>query len=219
MLLLINGGPVVWLLLSMSLLCLTIALAKFWQLHSIRPRPAASLSQALTHLEQGRSAQAMLLLNGQHAPRARLLKATLRLIENRMLDAQQIKEESWRLAKLEVNKLTAHLRTLEVVATLAPLLGLFGTVLGMIEAFQAMEAAGSKVDPAVLSGGIWQALLTTAAGLAVAIPVSMLHSYLERRTEREAAGIEDDLQRLFTWQAAGASGQENGAKAQACVQS
>ncbi|MDO6806083.1 MotA/TolQ/ExbB proton channel family protein, partial [Wenyingzhuangia sp. 1_MG-2023] len=87
-----------------------------------------------------------------------------------------LREETLRLARIEVGKLTQGLRPLEVIANIAPLLGLFGTVLGMIEAFQAMEAAGSKVDPAVLSGGIWQALLTTAGGLAVAIPVSMIHS-------------------------------------------
>jgi biopolymer transport protein ExbB len=56
------------------------------------------------------------------------------------------------------------------------LLGLFGTVLGMVEAFRQLELAGSQVDPAVLSGGIWQALLTTAVGLAVAIPAVLAHN-------------------------------------------
>ena len=77
-------------------------------------------------------------------------------------------------------------------------MGLFGTVIGMIEAFKAMESAGAQVNPAVLSGGIWQALLTTAVGLAVAIPVSMLNSYFERKAEVEAQAIQNDLQRVFT---------------------
>ena len=68
----------------------------------------------------------------------------------------------------------------------------------MIEAFQAMEAAGSQVNPALLSGGIWQALLTTAVGLAVAIPVSMLHSLLERRVENRAALLLDELEQMLT---------------------
>jgi biopolymer transport protein ExbB len=78
------------------------------------------------------------------------------------------------------------------------LLGLFGTVLGMIEAFRAMEAAGARVDPSILSGGIWQALLTTAVGLGVAIPVSIAHSWLERRVEVEASSMQDKLDRLMT---------------------
>ena len=88
-----------------------------------------------------------------------------------------------------------------MIASLAPLLGLLGTVLGMIEAFQAMEAAGTRVNPAVLSGGIWQALLTTAVGLSIAIPVSMTNSWLERKVEVEAAAMLDGLDRIFTLEA------------------
>lgn len=71
----------------------------------------------------------------------------------------------------------------------------------MIDAFRAMEAAGAQVNPAVLSGGIWKALLTTAAGLAVAIPVSLIHSWFERRVELQATAIQDDLERLLTLEA------------------
>lgn len=80
----------------------------------------------------------------------------------------------------------------------SPLLGLLGTVLGMIEAFRQLASSGSQVDPSVLSGGIWQALLTTAAGLSVAIPVVLLHSWLERRVERCAHRMEDAVTRIFT---------------------
>ena len=66
------------------------------------------------------------------------------------------------------------------------------------DAFQALEAAGRQVNPALLSGGIWKALLTTAAGLAVAIPVSMANSWFERRVEVEYAAMLDVLERIFT---------------------
>jgi biopolymer transport protein ExbB len=68
----------------------------------------------------------------------------------------------------------------------------------MIEAFRAMEAAGEHVNPAILSGGIWQALLTTAAGLIVAIPISVLHSWLERCTERQIQSIQNTIEYAFT---------------------
>ncbi|MEL6466450.1 MAG: MotA/TolQ/ExbB proton channel family protein [Pseudomonadota bacterium] len=87
-------------------------------------------------------------------------------------------------------KLERGLRPVENIAQLAPLLGLFGTVLGMIQAFQALQDAGSQVDPSILAGGIWVALLTTAAGLAVAMPTSVFHSWLEARMQEER-GIAD----------------------------
>ena len=99
-------------------------------------------------------------------------------------------------ARLEVLRL--HLRVLDVIAALSPLLGLFGTVLGMIEAFREMAAAGNQVDPAVLSGGIWEALLTTAVGLAVAIPVVVALNWLERRVDRLAQRMDSVVTRLFT---------------------
>jgi biopolymer transport protein ExbB len=108
-----------------------------------------------------------------------------------------LRQEALRKARELLAQWTAHLRILEVVSALAPLLGLFGTVLGMIEAFQAMEAAGSQVNPSLLSGGIWQALLTTAVGLGVAIPVSMANSWFERRVEVQAGALQDSIDRVF----------------------
>ena len=89
-------------------------------------------------------------------------------------------------------------RILEVIASLAPLLGLFGTVLGMIEAFRQLEAAGNQVNPAILSGGIWQALLTTAVGLAVAMPVVAVLNWLERRVDALAHEMDSVVTRVFT---------------------
>jgi biopolymer transport protein ExbB len=88
-------------------------------------------------------------------------------------------------AGLALARLERGFRLLDTIAQLAPLLGLFGTVLGMIEAFQSLQEAGSSVDPSLLAGGIWVALLTTAVGLAVAMPTSMILTWLESRTARE----------------------------------
>ena len=88
-------------------------------------------------------------------------------------------------AGLALSGLERGFRLLDTIAQLAPLLGLFGTVLGMIQAFQSLQQAGSSVDPSLLAGGIWVALLTTAVGLAVAMPTSMILAWLESRTARE----------------------------------
>ncbi len=90
------------------------------------------------------------------------------------------------------------------MAQLAPLLGLFGTVLGMIDAFQAMQAAGGTVEASGLAGGIWKALLTTAAGLAVAMPVITVLQAFERVIDAQRVAMESALTALFT-QPAGAA--------------
>ncbi len=193
-----NGGIVVWLLLGLSVVALSVSLLKAWQLYRTQAKPVDAIEQAFGFLQQGKCSQALLLVNGQRNYRALLVSSAVQLIDKSGMAIDDIKDEVYRQAQLAIAQLNSYLRVLEVIATLAPLMGLFGTVIGMIEAFKAMEAAGAQVNPAVLSGGIWQALLTTAVGLAVAIPVSMLNSYFERKAEVEAQAIQNDLQRVFT---------------------
>ncbi len=91
----------------------------------------------------------------------------------------------------EVQYLGRHLTTLATLANIAPLLGLLGTVLGMIKAFAAVERLGGKVNATVLAGGIWEAMLTTALGLSVAIPLIILHNHLENRLNAIQAKLEE----------------------------
>ncbi|WP_053981894.1 MotA/TolQ/ExbB proton channel family protein [Marinagarivorans algicola] len=213
--LLINGGIVVWLLLGLWIVALSVGLLKGWQFYSARAKPADAIEQAFGFLQQGKYSQALLLVNGQRNYRAVLVSSAVQIIDKSGLAIDDIKDEVYRQAQLAIAQLNSHLRVLEVIATLAPLMGLLGTVIGMIEAFKAMEAAGAQVNPAVLSGGIWQALLTTAVGLAVAIPVSMLNSYFERKAEVETQAIQNDLQRVFTLYASANTASTS--KAQAAV--
>ena len=94
------------------------------------------------------------------------------------------------LARQQAAKLRAGFRFIDLAATAAPLLGLLGTVLGMIEAFRQLEAAGSRVEPAQLAGGIWEALLTTAAGMVVALVALVCLSVLESLAEHQSARAE-----------------------------
>ena len=196
------GGPVVAILLVCSILATAISLVKAWQLWQMRARPHANAERALLHLRQNERNQAALMLNNSQNPRAQLVKQTIGLLDKTSLTLDEVRNESTRIARASVAKITSLLRPLEVIANTAPLLGLLGTVLGMIEAFRAMETAGAQVNPAILSGGIWQALLTTAVGLSVAIPTSVVHSWFERRAEREALAMQDVLEQVFTLEAA-----------------
>ncbi len=204
MLALINdiGGPVVAILILFSVTATAITLAKLCQYWSLRPPADTNPDQLLALWVSGEHQQFQSLIKSVHNGRTKLLANLVALTQNDTLNTDQLRTEAMRRARLLLAQYEAYLKPLDVIATLAPLLGLFGTVLGMIEAFRAMEAAGSQVDPAILSGGIWQALLTTAAGLAVAIPVSIIHSWLERNTETMAATLQNDIDTLLNLSAA-----------------
>jgi biopolymer transport protein ExbB len=102
----------------------------------------------------------------------------------------------WR-GNAELARLGRHLRVLDLVAMTGPLLGLLGTVLGMIVAFQTLALAEGAANAGMLAGGIWQALLTTAAGLLVAIPAAVASSLFGARIEAVAQDIESAVGRLF----------------------
>jgi biopolymer transport protein ExbB len=199
------GGAVVVILMAMSVLMLGIVLAKVVQFRACRLHRDDGVTPALAALRAGRTQAAQEALQGARHPAARVLTAAIAGRHRGRLGEARLREEIERLGAGMLEQLRAYLRTLEVIATLSPLLGLFGTVLGMIAAFQQMEQAGSRVDPSVLSGGIWEALLTTAAGLAVAIPATAAANWLDRVVERVGHAMSDAVTQVFTLSAPAAN--------------
>lgn len=195
--LLAQGGPVMAILAVMSVLALTIILLKSAQLVRLGSGLRGSLDIALRHWRDGQRTAALAHLAASRNPLLEPVRVAMRG-HDKGHDLALLREEAERHAQALVAVLHSHLRSLEVIANLSPLLGLLGTVLGMIGAFQALASAGSQVDPAVLSGGIWVALLTTAAGLSVAIPTVMALNALERIAERRTRQLEDALTQVFT---------------------
>ena len=193
------GGPVVWILAIFSIIATALILLKVWQFIKLRPESYSDVQKSLALWKQGEYEAAQLQLK-----KKRPVSAVVSFAMTGLHDASQnkllLQEEIQRLASAYINQLRTYLRPLEVIANLSPLLGLLGTVLGMIVAFQQMADAGSQVDPSMLSGGIWQALLTTAVGLCVAIPVVAIHSWLDRKTERIALLMNDAVTQVFTHQ-------------------
>ncbi|MEM8823947.1 MAG: MotA/TolQ/ExbB proton channel family protein [Pseudomonadota bacterium] len=174
------GGPVVMLLLGLSIIVLAVVLYKLWQHSRARVGRHYHLQAALEAWDRGDGALAR--------REARASRSHLAVLAATALDAPGDSTDAARLeaeAEANVARLESGFRILDTVAQVAPLLGLFGTVLGMIDAFRALQAAGASVDPSVLAGGIWVALLTTAAGLAVAMPTSIILTWFESRTARE----------------------------------
>jgi len=192
------GGPVVMILMVMSVIALAIIFLKLWQFSSLRLGSTQFVDSALGHWQAGRNGAALEVLKSSPNPVAKVMAIAINGRGQLGPLEATVREEAARVASAELEKLRGNLRGLELIGALSPLLGLLGTVLGMITAFQQLQAAGSRVDPSVLSGGIWEALLTTAVGLAVAIPTVAVLSALERTIERTQHRMEDALTRVFT---------------------
>ena len=195
-----DGGPVLYLLLVISILALTLIIAKLIQFWMLRVHAHGFVEPALRSWRGGRSREALGILRGQRNPVARVLEVALQGSSGGPGEIELIKEEIARIAGLQLDNLRSGLRPLALIANISPLIGLLGTVLGMINAFQALQDAGNKVDPSILSGGIWVALLTTAAGLIVAIPAAATHNWLEGVVYRLQRAMEDAATQVFTAQ-------------------
>jgi len=191
------GGPVVVILLVLSVAALAIVFVKLLQFRAARVGDRRIARGALQLWEAGQAERALRLVDASPNPVAQALARAIRG-QRRGLPESKVREEVLRYGGDVLESLRGWFRPLEVIASLAPLLGLFGTVLGMIEAFQQMERAGSQVNPAILSGGIWEALLTTAVGLGVAIPVVAILNWLERRVDRLAHEMDSLVTCVFT---------------------
>jgi len=192
------GAPASYLLLFLSLMALTLIIVKGWEFWELRNRDNGYIGRALMLYHRGQPADAQTVLQEHRGPLALSLSAAIAALVNPALSSLQAEEFAKTYANERIEDTRALLRPIEVISQLAPLTGLLGTVLGMITAFKALQMAGENVSPAALSGGIWEALLTTAAGLVVAIPcIAALH-YFERRIERLQAEMESALTRLFT---------------------
>ncbi|MDF1727891.1 MAG: MotA/TolQ/ExbB proton channel family protein [Sulfitobacter sp.] len=193
-----RGGPALWLIAALSVLMLALILWKLWRLWRVGAWAGAVTEAALGDWCNGRREKAMNALSDRHHLRAQLAHAAMCNRTSDHYSEAEAREETTRVAKALLWEARAGLRPLELIATIAPLVGLLGTVLGMIAAFQALQDSGNQADPAVLAGGIWEALLTTAAGMAVAIPASMALSWFESVSERIQADMEDAATRIFT---------------------
>jgi len=191
------GGPVVAILLVLSVAALAIVFVKLIQFRVHRLGDRRPARRAIGLWRSGRAEEALSCVRGSRNPVAQALARAMRG-QRRGLPESKVREEVVRHGGDVLATLRSWFRPLEVIASLAPLLGLFGTVLGMIAAFRQLEAAGNQVDPAILSGGIWEALLTTAVGLAVAIPTVVVLNWLERRVDRLAHEMDSIVTQVFT---------------------
>ncbi|MCC5983302.1 MAG: MotA/TolQ/ExbB proton channel family protein [Rhodobacteraceae bacterium] len=169
---------------------LTVTLFKLIQFHRLGLGRARKVRAVLDAWLRGDRTAAARAAQGGDGVRMRVLGVLMGALESRPSDCDHAQRLATQRALEELARLSANMRVLEAVVQAAPMLGLLGTVIGMIEAFGRIAQTTGAADPALLAGGIWTALITTAIGLAIAILFYFVSLWLEGRITREREALE-----------------------------
>ncbi|MCG6938402.1 MAG: MotA/TolQ/ExbB proton channel family protein [Gammaproteobacteria bacterium] len=178
-----KGGPIVWVLLVYSLIALALVFERMLHFILMQKLPT-DFERRLARAFSENNVEAY--LKSLQGPDARVLQGINQAYVDGIKDLDSVAS---RYGSEELLKMERGFRTLSILGHTAPLLGLLGTIIGMIKAFMVIEVAGGQVDAQALAGGIWEAMLTTGVGLAVAIPVLLLLHMLESAADKRAHGV------------------------------
>jgi len=176
--LLANGGPVVWLLILISGVAIVVFTERLLHCHRSQINSNEFLNGVRTVLRRDNVVEAISICDATPGPVARLVKTAILAKEE---GREHVRESLEDAGLVEVPRLEARLDLLASIAQITPLLGLLGTVLGLIHIFMDMQDAGQYAHFNDLAKGVWMALISAAAGLAVAIPTQAAHNYLVNR--------------------------------------
>ena len=195
-----DGGFMMYPLVLCSLIALGVIIAKGWTLWIAHHESRRLLGEIETSSASGRLNEAIHQAEETRGPVAAILLAGLRRVEERHTGSDVAKAIST-TGSIELGFLERGLPVLATVANVAPMLGFLGTVIGMILAFEAIEIAG-QVDPTLVAGGIKVALITTATGLSIAIPVNVAYNFFVTRIDQLVADMEEGAQAVLDliWQ-------------------
>ncbi len=183
-----KGGILVIPILFCSVLVLAIFFERVIR-YAVNRRRGKEIEVKIADLmAKGREEDALALSRQSNSPMGRILE---KAIQARGLDKDTLESVIVNATENEVRGLSAYLQALATIGNIAPLLGLLGTIIGMIKAFMVIQDMGGKVNAAVLAGGIWEAMLTTALGLAVALPTMVAHSYLLSKVDKYEARLQN----------------------------
>ncbi|MFY9450169.1 MAG: MotA/TolQ/ExbB proton channel family protein [Bacillota bacterium] len=165
-----------YVLLACSVVALAIALERLYNLLRAQNDADKLIGAVKRHLNQGRFLEALKFAKQERGPIAAVLAAG---IQNYGRDLNEVERNMNLVAEQELYRMRKRLPALQIIATISPLLGLLGTVTGEIKVFNVLGQLQGVSDPVAMSSGIAEALLTTAYGLIIAIPVSVIYSYLD----------------------------------------
>ena len=191
-----DGGWMMYPLLLCSLIGLGVILAKWWTLWLARRNTQGVMADVERLARTGDVDEALRVAAATPGPAAAILMAGLRRLRNRTLRSGELQQAISTTGAIELDFLERGLVILATVANVAPLMGFLGTVAGMIIAFGAIEAAG-EVEPSLVAGGIKVALITTATGLMIAIPVNIAYNFFVTRIDALILDMEQGSQKIL----------------------
>jgi biopolymer transport protein ExbB len=192
-----KGGPVMYPIILCSILAFAIIIERLYLLHKARIDTEAFMKNIEVTIKHNKIAEAIKICEETPGPIAHIVKAGI-LKHDR--PRQEIREAIEDAGHQEVPRLEKHINLLATIAHISPLLGLLGTVTGMVRAFQVIQEKSvsfNPVSPGDLAGGIWEALLTTVAGLIVAIPTVVVYNYLVSRVDEFVLDMEHSATELI----------------------
>lgn len=186
--LLSKGGVLVIPILFCSVVALAIFLERVIRFTQMRNRGRGLEKRVAERLTNNEDQKAHELAGASDSPMGRVLAQA---IEVKNQDQATLETVIVHATEEEVRGLSRYLQALATIGNITPILGLLGTVIGMMKAFMVIQEMGGKVNAAVLAGGIWEAMMTTALGLSVALPTMVAHSYLLSRVDKYEARLQD----------------------------
>jgi biopolymer transport protein ExbB len=189
-----DGGIGIVVIGALSVLMLAVALERLLHFRQGRVAPPGLVQAVQPLWAAGQFDQLQAQLDASNSTLGRMIS---HLVQHRHLDARAAAEGAADIASLELRSHQQKAYALAVVATVAPIVGLLGTVIGMIEAFHVIAFSGAMGDPALLAGGISKALINTAAGLSVALPALALHHFFKARQVSLGLALERQMQQLL----------------------
>lgn len=193
-----QGGPVVIVLLALSVLGLTVVLFKIFHYRHYSVASIRRVEKAMDRWVAGERQVAREALARSSSPYAKTVCSGFEWLSAGNIEEDAVREELNRRGHQVVSKINSLNGFIEQISYLSPMLGLLGTVLGMIDVFHGLASHNGGADSGALASGIWEALLTTAVGLSIAIPFALMHFALESRATTVRRSMEDQLTRLFT---------------------
>ncbi|OUS14349.1 hypothetical protein A9Q89_00115 [Gammaproteobacteria bacterium 53_120_T64] len=193
-----QGGPVVIVLIGLSVVGLTLVFFKLFHYRHYSLAKIRHIEGAVDHWVAGDKQQALESLSKDPGPYATMLGQGIRWLDTGDKEKSAIREELNRQGQQIISRINGMNGFVEQIAYLSPMLGLLGTVLGMIDVFRGLANQSGGADSGALAGGIWEALMTTAVGLTVAIPFALLYYMLDSHATTIRRSMEDQLTRLFT---------------------
>ncbi len=191
------GGPVLAVLFLASIVATATTIFKLVQFMHMGVGQHSAANAALAKWNVGEKKEAYDIAASSSVPLSRVAAQTMHSIGLSPDNPEIAREQAVHVAKNALNHLARYMRILESVVQAAPMLGLLGTVLGMIDAFGELAKGDGAVDPTQLAGGIWVALSTTALGLIIAIPFYFISSWLESRIENERIAMEATISAIL----------------------